>query len=89
MLFRRALKIVNGAIGQLPADGLTIVAENPVYVQGNYNAGGAGFPGSQPPAAIMADAVTLLSNNWLDALIPIAQQPGQSPGVDHLVSLRP
>ena len=37
--FRRALKIVNGGLGSLP-NGLTIAAENPVYVQGNYNSDG-------------------------------------------------
>ncbi|HQZ38384.1 MAG TPA: hypothetical protein PLH72_05035 [Vicinamibacterales bacterium] len=39
--FRRALKLVNGGRGNLPANGtqgLTVAAENPVYVEGNYNA---------------------------------------------------
>jgi hypothetical protein len=79
--FRRALKIVNGGQGQLPAvgaQGLTIAAENPVYVQGNFNACGNmtadcaanGF-GNAPgvdhvSAAVIADAVTLLSRNWND-----------------------
>jgi hypothetical protein len=84
--FRRALKLVNGGRGNLPANGtqgLTVTAENPVYVQGNYNACtnvtwnganpacvGAGF-GNQPAvdhvsAAIIADAVTFLSNRWND-----------------------
>ena len=42
VLFRRALKLVNGGIvsgvNNLPTAGLTVAAENPVYVQGNYNA---------------------------------------------------
>ncbi len=42
VLFRRALKLVNGGVlagvSRLPTDGLTVVSENPVYVQGNYNA---------------------------------------------------
>ncbi len=72
VLFRRALKLVNGGIAggvnNLPASGLTIAAENPVYVQGNYNA--TTDPAAEPnvPAAVIADAVTLLSNNWSDAL---------------------
>ena len=43
-LFRRALKLVRGNIidstypTNMPVDGLTVAAENPVYVQGNYNA---------------------------------------------------
>ncbi len=39
--FRRALKLVNGGRGELPANGsqgLTVAAENPLYVEGNYNA---------------------------------------------------
>ena len=91
--FRRALKLVNGGRGDLPANrtqGLTVASENPVYVQGNYNActkraltrptsgnsfnpactGGVGFgavPGTDHvSAAVIADAVTLLSNGWND-----------------------
>jgi hypothetical protein len=39
--FRRALKLVNGGRGNLPANGaqgLTVASENAVYIQGNYNA---------------------------------------------------
>ncbi|MEZ5283737.1 MAG: hypothetical protein R2712_02780 [Vicinamibacterales bacterium] len=39
--FRRGLKLVNGGRGNLPANGsqgLTVASENPVYVEGNYNA---------------------------------------------------
>jgi hypothetical protein len=97
--FRRALKLVNGGRGELPANGpqgLTVAAENPVYIEGNYNActnqidqltnagsgvprqnlanntferacddGGVGF-GAHVSAAVIADAVTLLSNQWND-----------------------
>ena len=72
VFFRRALKIVNGARGQLPANGLrglTVVAENPVYVQGNYNADNAGFGATgdgHVSAAVIADAVAFLSNVWND-----------------------
>jgi hypothetical protein len=64
--FRRALKVVNGALGQLPTSGLTIASENPVYVQGNYNSDGNFTTTGNVPAAVIADAVTLLSNNWND-----------------------
>ncbi|HTV01420.1 MAG TPA: hypothetical protein VMF13_12805 [Luteitalea sp.] len=79
VFFRRALKLVNGGLSQLPSNGsqgLTVASENPVYVQGNYNACGNatascasnGFNGSNHrSAAIIADAVTLLSRNWNDA----------------------
>jgi hypothetical protein len=79
VLFRRALKIVNGGnpnatTSNLPAGGLTIASENPVYVQGNYNATvGTVANGVEPnethlPAAILADSITLLSNAWNDSL---------------------
>ncbi len=76
LFFRRAVKVVNGkdltAVGVCPSGvscGLTIATENPVYVEGDYNAnsalGGWNDPGI--PSSIAADAVTLLSNNWNDA----------------------
>jgi hypothetical protein len=39
--FRRALKLINGGRDELPrngSQGLTVAAENPVYIEGNYNA---------------------------------------------------
>jgi Tfp pilus assembly protein PilX len=56
--------------------GFTVGSENPVYIDGDYNSsaadatwtGGVGTP--EPPhaaAAVIADAVTMLSNNWEDA----------------------
>jgi hypothetical protein len=67
---RHVLRLVNGSLGNVPtrADatgGFTVASENPVYVQGNYNAAGA-FGAGNAPAAVIADAVTLLSNNWSD-----------------------
>jgi hypothetical protein len=73
VFFRRALKIVDGAsltIGTScnGTDGLTIVAENPVYIQGDYNApvDDGTWGGVSVAAAIEGDAVTFLSNNWND-----------------------
>ncbi|HKN24607.1 MAG TPA: hypothetical protein VJX72_07155 [Candidatus Acidoferrum sp.] len=77
LFFRRAVKIVNGsnlsAVGTCPGGnncGLTIASENPVYVQGDFNAnlGGIGFANSPTTiaASVAGDAVTLLSNNWND-----------------------
>lgn len=39
---------------------LTLVTENPLYVQGSFNTV------DKQPAAIMTDALTILSNNWGD-----------------------
>jgi hypothetical protein len=65
--FRRALKITRGqdlsSISNL--QGLTIASENPVYIQGNWNSNGS-FTGSHVATAVLADAVTLLSNQWND-----------------------
>jgi hypothetical protein len=82
LFFRRALKLVRGAgtagnaavspLTVLAAGrGLTVVAENPVYVQGNFNTGtgATNFGTAQTdhrPSAVIADSVTLLSNNWND-----------------------
>jgi len=66
ILFRRAVKLVNGAQGQLPADGFNFTSENPAYVVGPFNATNAAFADPHAPAAIIADAVTLLSPNWSD-----------------------
>jgi hypothetical protein len=69
VLYRRALKLVNGQRGNILAPGLTVAAENPVYVQGNYNADAGGFGATgdgHQACAVIGDAVTLLSNQWND-----------------------
>ena len=56
------VRLVNGS--QLPNQGLTFISKNPVYITGDYNTAiGAG--GTHPPAAVLADAVTVLSNAWI------------------------
>jgi hypothetical protein len=83
VVFRRALRLVNGTLGNLPplaaahaatcsggtAGGFSVASENPVYVQGDYNASVANaFNDAAPlchvPASVMGDTVTLLSNAW-------------------------
>lgn len=71
VLFRRALKLINGGINggvnNLPDSGLTVAAENGIYVQGNYNATATSVVATPDrPAAIIGDAITILSNNWTD-----------------------
>ncbi|MFH1010868.1 MAG: hypothetical protein V1784_06515 [bacterium] len=53
------VRLRNGA--QLPAGGLTIVTDNPLYVRGNYNST------AKKPAALICDAITMLSPAWDDA----------------------
>ncbi|MFL6529831.1 MAG: hypothetical protein ACJ8KX_05125 [Chthoniobacterales bacterium] len=78
---KRGVRIVNGA--KVPTGGMTIVSDNPVYIQGDFNSGktattqppsNTGDPTdpdagtyTRQPSSIMADSVTLLSNSWVDA----------------------
>ncbi len=85
IFFRHSLRLVDGALGSLPpyttadcsiargsngSGGFTVASENPVYVEGNYNAANSTFSDTSGdchvPAAVMADAVTLLSTSWSD-----------------------
>ena len=66
ILFRRALKLVNGGLGNIVAPGLTIASENPIYLQGDWNASQLGFVEPNVATSILADSVTLLSNAWDD-----------------------
>ena len=70
-----AVRVVNGA--RLPSSGFTVVTPFPIYVLGNYNITGVSgvkvnvnnqTVGYTYPAALMGDAVTILSANWTDAL---------------------
>jgi hypothetical protein len=66
-LFRRALKMINGSLGNIPTPGLMVISENPIYVQGDWNANQAtGFATSSAASCVIGDAVTLLSNSWTD-----------------------
>jgi hypothetical protein len=60
---RTAVRLVNGT--ELPgsAAGFTIATPNPLYVMGDYN-----VPFDiRVPAALVSDALTVLSGNWLDS----------------------
>lgn len=50
---------------KLPTRGLTIVTPKPLYVWGAYNIATNGAP--SVPAALIADAITILSPSWNDA----------------------
>jgi Tfp pilus assembly protein PilX len=76
-LFRRAVKLVNGAdlidnLDQCSGNvtcGLTVAAENPVYIQGDLNCPGCSgntFNARDVGVSVVGDAVTVLSNAWND-----------------------
>ncbi len=96
---RHVLKLVDGALGNVPLlatpvvynsanyyGGLTVASENPVYIQGNYNSSaadttwttGVDKPG-MAAAAVIADTVTLLSNNWDDRISMLGVAGNTSP----------
>jgi hypothetical protein len=56
---KRGVRLKNGAT--LPSGGLTVVSDNPVYIQGDYNT-----LGTRQPASVMGDAIMILSNAWVD-----------------------
>jgi hypothetical protein len=51
------VRLVNGST--LPARGLTVATDNPLYIQGNYNL-------NKAPASVLCDAINVLSNAWTD-----------------------
>jgi hypothetical protein len=67
IIFRRALKLFNGGAGNIVLPGLSIITENPVYLQGDWNANQAGWTNNPSATSIIGDAITLLSNQWTDA----------------------
>ena len=77
---RHVMKLIDASLGNVPTKpdgtgGFTVGSENPVYIQGDYNSSNAdpSWPiGSvnepaHAAAAVIADTVTLLSNQWQDA----------------------
>jgi hypothetical protein len=77
---RRGIRLKGGSV--LPNGGLTVASANPVYIQGDYNTGSGtipsnngdplnptvvGYDKSTRPASVIADAVNILSNSWVDS----------------------
>ena len=63
------VRLVDGQT--LPADGLTVVTPDPLYVEGDYNvvnsARGTSNTSQSKPAALIGDSINILSGNWNDA----------------------
>ncbi|MCX6952105.1 MAG: hypothetical protein NTV51_08050 [Verrucomicrobia bacterium] len=81
-----AVRLINGN-APVPtygtAEGLTIATNAPVYIKGHYNDDGSSPNASTPktgetPAAIAADAITLLSAGFNDATSRSAVRPSAS-----------
>jgi hypothetical protein len=68
---RRGVRLLNGSGTNVPKrpdnglGGFTLGSEEPAYILGDYNAQG-GWTDPHASAAVLADTVTLLSNNWSD-----------------------
>jgi hypothetical protein len=68
---RHAVRLENGSSTNLPRrpdnglGGFTLGSEEPAYILGDYNAQG-GWQDPHAESAVLADTVTLLSNNWSD-----------------------
>jgi len=65
-----SVRVANGAT--LPANGLTVVTPEPLYVLGNFNASGSSLNNGTNvvnalPAALMGDSLTALSSLWSDS----------------------
>jgi len=69
----KGVRLKNGAL--LPSK-LTVASEDPVYIQGNYNTGNAGV--TQKGAAVICDAINLLSNTWTNGKTHTSGLPGAS-----------
>jgi hypothetical protein len=75
--FRRGVRVINGdtLIGTVNK-GYSIASENGMYILGDYNATGVSavgtptpynqYTGTEVPASIVADAITILSETWQD-----------------------
>lgn len=63
------VRLVNGQT--LPPKGLTVATPNPLYVLGHYNSPassrGTADTSQTRPAALVGDAITILSPNWKDS----------------------
>ena len=88
---RHVLRLINGTRGNLPTrsgytGGFTVTSENPVYILGDYNASLADHgwnDTSHAAAAVIADAVTVLSNSWSDVNgFANPTSPGSRPGTE-------
>ena len=78
-----SVRLINGAV--LPAGGLTVASDNPIYIQGDYNQAG------NVSAAVLGDAITVLSANWNDAdgAKPTATRPATAIEINAAFGLGP
>ena len=60
---------------------MTVCSDNAVYIKGNYNTV------NWQPSAVMADAVDLLSNSWIDANNPLTHTLRAASNTTYYVAL--
>jgi len=60
-----ALRLTNGADLDSP---LSVYSENPMYIQGDFNSI------DKQPVALAADAITFLSNSWIDSTSTLSKE---------------
>jgi hypothetical protein len=79
-----SVRVTDGA--QLPSSGLTVATALPLYVQGNYNTTDGsgqsmtlGDTTHTRPAALIGDAITVLSANWKDYYGPGTSLSSRNP----------
>ncbi len=72
--------LIQGSGGN--AVGLTTVTDGPIYINGDFNDGDAGNgvanTSNKKPAAVIADAVNLLSNSWNNSKVAGGSLPAAS-----------
>jgi hypothetical protein len=79
-----AVRAVNGA--KLSTNGLTIATPLPLYVKGNYNLNNGDTTVGQTntintaPAALIGDAITVLSTSWQDSYASSSSLGSRTPG---------
>jgi hypothetical protein len=79
-----AVKVVNGALLKRP---FTLATRQPLYVHGSFNASVQGSTNGAQPAALVADAVTILSANWRDERGngDLSQRPAETTTVNAVI----
>jgi hypothetical protein len=72
--YTKGLEGIRFTNGSVLNNNVTFVSEDPVYVKGDFNTGGAD-PTKKKTAVLMADAMNIFSNTWDDSKNPSGGYP--------------